>query len=354
VKFGLFYQLPCAPDQSEPARYNETIDQIIHADELGFDIAWLAELHFYRPFSIMPAPLVVAAAIARQTRRIRLGTAVTLLALHQPLRAAAEAATVDILSGGRFDFGVGRGTIALHFTGLNLPREESRTRFEEALEVIEKAWTRERFSHHGRHFQIPEVSLVPRPLQKPHPPIRVAANSAETAEFAGRLGYDVLVAAVINPIPGLYDHIRKYREALARAGHQADRRNVAALIFTYTAQSRAQARKEYEPSIMHYFRTVLDQVKLGGGGQSDNSYRYLQHVRENEGAMTWDGIERTMGIFGDPDECIGRINEIHEGSRINQIVCWFNPGGLIPHRDVMAAMERFADRVIPAVRKLGE
>jgi len=106
VKFGLFYQLPCAPDQSEPVRYQETIDQIILADELGFDIAWLAELHFFRAFSIMPGPLYLATAIAQRTKRIRFGTGVTLLPFHHPLRIAEEAAVVDILTGGRLDFGI--------------------------------------------------------------------------------------------------------------------------------------------------------------------------------------------------------------------------------------------------------
>src|ERR1700686_4715773 len=113
VKFGLFYQLPCAPEQSESARYNETVEQVILADEIGFDTAWLAELHFFRPFSIMPSPLIMATAIAQRTRRIRLGTAVSLLPFHHPLNIAEVAATVDILSGGRLDFGVGRGTIAV-------------------------------------------------------------------------------------------------------------------------------------------------------------------------------------------------------------------------------------------------
>jgi alkanesulfonate monooxygenase SsuD/methylene tetrahydromethanopterin reductase-like flavin-dependent oxidoreductase (luciferase family) len=133
VKFGLFYQLPCAPDQSEPTRYQETIEQIMLADELGFDIAWLAELHFFRPFSIMPGPLFVATAIAQRTRRIRFGTGVTLLPFHHPLRIAEESAVVDILTGGRLDLGVGRGTIALHFQGYNVSRDDSRTRFEETL-----------------------------------------------------------------------------------------------------------------------------------------------------------------------------------------------------------------------------
>ena len=353
MKFGLFYQLPCAPDQSEPVRYQETIDQIILADELGFDIAWLAELHFFRAFSIMPGPLYLATAIAQRTKRIRFGTGVTLLPFHHPLRIAEEAAVVDILTGGRLDFGIGRGTIAIHFQGYNVSRDDSRARFEETLEIIEKAWTNDRFSYTGTHYQIPEVATVPKPLQKPHPPLRIAANSPETAEFAGLRGYDVMVAAPINPTPGFFGHVSHYRDALARGGHRAAKRDLAALFFTCAADSVARARAEYEPSMMHYFRTIGEQARLGDGSQYEGSYQYLKQVRERAAKMTWDVVEAGMSIFGPPAECIRRINEIYEGARIDQLVCWFNPGGKIPHREVMASMERFATQVMPAVRNLG-
>jgi alkanesulfonate monooxygenase SsuD/methylene tetrahydromethanopterin reductase-like flavin-dependent oxidoreductase (luciferase family) len=126
MQFGLFYQLPCAPEQNEVTRYHETIEQIVYTDELGFDIAWLAELHFYRPFSILSSPLILATALAQRTRRIRLGTAVVLLPLQHPLRLAEDAATVDLLSQGRLEVGVGRGAIAIHFHGFNVPQDESR------------------------------------------------------------------------------------------------------------------------------------------------------------------------------------------------------------------------------------
>lgn len=354
MKFGLFYQLPCAPDQSEATRYQETAEQIILADQLGFDIAWLAELHFFRPFSIMPGPLYAAAAVAQRTRRIRFGTGVTLLPFHHPLRVAEEAAVVDILTGGRLDLGVGRGTIAVHFQGYNVAREESRARFEEALQIIEKAWTSERFSYTGKHYQVANVAVSPKPLQRPHPPIRIAANSPETAEYAGLHGYDILAASPINPMPGFFGHVRKYREALAHSSPAGANGDVAALFFTCPAESIAGARAEFEPSMMHYFRTIGEQARLGDRSQYEGSYQYLKEVRERAAAMTWEGVDHTMGVFGPPAECVRRINEIYEGGRINQLVCWFNPGGKIPHRDVMATMERFAARVMPAVRSLGE
>lgn len=354
MKFGLFYQLPCAPDQSESVRYGETVEQVIHADELGFDTAWLAELHFFRPFSVMPAPLIVATAIAQRTRRIRLGTGVSLLPFHHPLRLAAEAATVDILSGGRLDLGVGRGTIAVHFQGFNVSRDESRERFEESLEIIRQAWTTESFSYNGKYFQLPDTAVVPKPLQRPHPPLRIAANSPETAAFAGANGYDVLVASPINPMPGFFGHVERYRAALAQAGHPPAQRDVAALFFTHSSESVARTRAEFEPSMMHYFRTIGEQARRGDRSQYDGSYAYLKQVRDRVASMSWEMVADTMAVFGSPDQCIERIEEIYRGARINQLVCWFNPGGRIPHREVMAAMERFATRVIPAVRQLGQ
>jgi alkanesulfonate monooxygenase SsuD/methylene tetrahydromethanopterin reductase-like flavin-dependent oxidoreductase (luciferase family) len=354
VKFGLFYQLPCAPEESEAVRYRETVEQVVHADEIGFDVAWLAELHFFRPFSIMPTPLIMATAIAQKTRRIRMGTGVSLLPFHHPLRLAEEAATVDILSDGRLDLGVGRGTIAVHFQGFNVSREESRERFEESIEIIEKAWTTESFSYHGKHYEVPETAVVPKPIQRPHPPLRIAANSPDTAAFAGLKGYDVLVASPINPMPGFFDHVRSYREALTKAGHQAEKRDVAALFFTNTAESVARSRAEYEPSMMHYYHTIGEQALRGDRTQYEGSYAYLKQVRERAASMTWDVVNDTMGIFGPPEECIARIEEIYRTAKINQLVCWFNPGGKVPHREVLAAMERFATKVMPAVRKLGE
>lgn len=353
MKFGLFYQLPCSAEQSQPERYRETIEQIVLADQLGFDVAWMAELHFFRNFSIMPSPLMLAVAIAARTRRIRLGTAVTLLPFHHPLRAAEDAATADLLTGGRIEYGVGRGTIAVHFQGFGISRDESRERFEESLELIVRAWTDERVTYKGHHYQVDGIAVEPRPLQKPHPPLRIAANSPETAEFAGRKGYDVLVASPINPVPGFYEHIRAYRAAL-KAGARPDYAgDVAALFFVCPQTSRAAARAEAERSLLHYFRTIGEQALIGGRGQYEGSYAYLKQVRDRAAAMTYEMVDETMAVYGSPEQCIARINEIHRHSGIDQLVCWFNAGGLIPHRDVMATMERFAAHVLPAVRGLG-
>ncbi|HYU13378.1 MAG TPA: LLM class flavin-dependent oxidoreductase, partial [Stellaceae bacterium] len=188
MRFGFFDQLPCAPGYSERQRYQDIIGQIELGDHIGFDTVWLGELHFSRAFSILADPLMVLAAAAQRAPRIRLGTAVTLLPLHNPVKIAEEAAIADILSNGRLELGVGRGTAPLHYEGYGIPMEESRERFAEALDFIIAAWTSESFSFDGKYFHARDLTLTPRPVQSPHPPVRIAANSPDTFPFAAQRG----------------------------------------------------------------------------------------------------------------------------------------------------------------------
>ncbi len=352
MQFGLFYQLPCADSQAETVRYRETMEQITLADQLGFDCAWLAELHFFKPFSIMPSPLIVAAALAQHTQRIRLGIAVNLLPLYPPLRCAEDGATVDILSGGRLDFGVGRGAIPLHFSGFRIPREESRGRFEEALEIIRRAWTQERFSFKGRYYQVPEISVVPKPIQKPHPPIRIAANSPQTAAFAGREGYPIFVASVTNPLPKMREQVALYKQARAEGGHPFSARDLALLFVVFMGDGKKQAYRELEGSLTHYFRTVGRMVRLGERPREDDSYKYMRETQRRIEAFTPEEVERHVAILGSPGECLDKIYDLHQELGLGQLICWLNPGGLIPHRRVLALMERLATVVMPVLREL--
>ena len=358
MKFGLFYQLPCADTQTQPARYRETIEQVVHADKLGFNCAWLAELHFYKHFSIMSSPLIVATAIAQQTERIRLGIAVNLLPLWHPVRSAEEGATVDLLSNGRLEFGVGRGAIPLHFAGFDRSRDDSRGRFEESLDIIKQAWTHESFSYDGTYYQIPETCVVPKPLQKPHPPIRVAANSPETAVFAGKAGYPVFVASVTNPLPKMFEQVATYRRAWTEqpAPHDGDataKQDVSTMFFVYPGENLDQVRQTVEPSINNYFQSVLGMMTSGSSTQDDvESYRYTTELRRNLESITFEKVECSMAIFGSSRECVKRISTLHKELQMNELICWFNPGGLVSHDKVLAAMTRFADEVIPEVQDL--
>jgi alkanesulfonate monooxygenase SsuD/methylene tetrahydromethanopterin reductase-like flavin-dependent oxidoreductase (luciferase family) len=158
---------------------------------------------------------------------------------------------------------VGRGAIAIHFQGFNVPVEESRERFEEALTILERAWTQGTCAFAGTYWQVPDTAMPPKPLQTPHPPLRLAANSPETEAFAGARGYAVFAASVINPFPKLPEQIDIYRRAFQAAGHTGKQPNVAAMLPVHVVDSTARIRHEVEASLMYYFRTVTEQLRLG-------------------------------------------------------------------------------------------
>jgi len=344
MRFGFFDQLPCADIQSERQRLQDIIDQIVLGDEVGFDTVWLGELHFGRRSSILASPLMVLAAAAQRTKRIRLGTAVSLLPLHNPMKMAEEAATADVLSGGRLEFGIGRGTAPIHYVGYNIPQEESRERFEEALEVILKAWTNERFSYRGKYFQAEDLSVVPKPLQKPHPPLRLAANSPDTFAIGGRLGLPIFSSPLLNPPDKLHEHLAVHREAL----QPGVRQDVALMFSVHVSDSRAKAREECEASLMNFFKAAGERLRPLGE-KTIKSYEAFQQAVAKLERATYEKVER-MSVFGDPDYCVERIRALQQEFQMDEFIGYFNQGGLIDHSIVRRSMELFAKEVIPRCR----
>jgi alkanesulfonate monooxygenase SsuD/methylene tetrahydromethanopterin reductase-like flavin-dependent oxidoreductase (luciferase family) len=342
MRFGFFDQLPCDDTQSEQQRFHDILAQIELGDQLGFDAVWLGELHFGRRSSISASPLMILAAAAQRTKQIRLGTAVTLLPLHNPIKIAEEAATADILSGGRLELGVGRGTAPIHYTGYNVNQEESRERFEEALDVILKAWTQDTFSYQGKYFQAEELSVVPKPVQKPHPPIRLAANSPDTFTIAGRLGTPIFASPLINPPDKLREYLSVHREAL-QSGVKQD---VALMFPVHVSDSRAQARQECETSLMHFFKAAGERLKPLGSA-TIKSFEAFQQVLERLERVTYDGVDKRMGVFGDPAHCIERIKALQAEFQMDEFIGYFNQGGLVESATVRRSMELFATEVIP-------
>jgi len=172
MDFGLFTNFHIRKGMTQAEAFEESFSQVQAAEEMGVDSVWLAEHHFTPDRSVLASPLIIATAIAARTSRIRVGLAVQVLPLTNPLRIAEEAATVDHISQGRFDFGIGRSGLTKYYDGYNIPYSESRARFFEALDVIMKAWTQEEFSHQGEYYSYGQVKLVPKPYQEPHPPTR--------------------------------------------------------------------------------------------------------------------------------------------------------------------------------------
>jgi alkanesulfonate monooxygenase SsuD/methylene tetrahydromethanopterin reductase-like flavin-dependent oxidoreductase (luciferase family) len=342
MRFGFFDQLPRADWQSESQRYQDILAQIEWGDELGFDTAWLGELHFIPSFSCLASPLMILAAAAQRTKRIRLGTAVTLLPLHNPVKMAEDAATLDVLSNGRLEFGVGRGATPVYFAGYNVPQEESRERFEESLEVIRRAWTSERLSYEGKYFHVRDVRLTPQPVQKPYPPIRIAANSPDTFAIAGQLGLPIFASPLINPPDKLREYLTVHRNTLKGGGKQ----DVALAFPVHVADSRAQARKECEASLMHFFSMAGELIKPLATDPV-RSYEAYQQLQERVKQVTYDGIDRNVGIFGDPNYCVERIRALRNEFPMEEFIAYFNQGGLIDHATVGRSMKLFAREVIP-------
>jgi alkanesulfonate monooxygenase SsuD/methylene tetrahydromethanopterin reductase-like flavin-dependent oxidoreductase (luciferase family) len=350
MKFGFFFQLPCAPWQCERERYHETLAQIEHGDRLGFDTAWLAELHFFPEFSVMSAPLIVAAAAAQRTQRLRLGMAVSLLPLNDPIRLAEDAATVDILSDGRLEFGVGRGTNPLHYGGFNIPMAESRDRFTEALEFIVRAWTCERVTYEGKYYRARDLAVHPKPIQRPHPPIRIATNSSDTFPLAGQLGYPMFSSFIVVPLPRFRRDIAVYWRALEAAGHRRTGEEVALLFPVYVADSEEEAQTVPRRSIMHYFEVLGRRMAAGDADLDAATRERNKELQARLQRLTFEEVRDGVAIIGTAARCIERIRWLRDEFQLSQLICWFNPGGLLPADTVQRSMSRFAAQVMPLFR----
>jgi alkanesulfonate monooxygenase SsuD/methylene tetrahydromethanopterin reductase-like flavin-dependent oxidoreductase (luciferase family) len=171
--------------------YERAFDRIAIMDEAGYDCVWLAEHHF-NTYSVCPSINVMAAHVAARTRRLRIGMAVSLAAFYNPLRLAEEVALVDVLSGGRVNWGAGRGFDRTEFEAFQVPVEESSDRFRECVEIVLAAWRAERLSYAGRYWHYDGIEVLPKPLQSPHPPVWLAATSLESIRRAAEKGYDIL------------------------------------------------------------------------------------------------------------------------------------------------------------------
>src|SRR5262245_15689916 len=186
MKFGMFFLLQWPRERkTQDQVYGETLDQITLAEELGWDAVWIAEHHF-SDYGICPNIAVLAAAAAARTKRIRIGSGIVVTPFHHPLRIAEDWAMVDLISGGRLNLGLGRGYQKVEYDGFRIPQRESKERFQAALDVLNLAWQGEPFSYRGQFWQIDNVQTIPQPIQKPRPPIYVAAVSPESYDNLGR------------------------------------------------------------------------------------------------------------------------------------------------------------------------
>lgn len=345
MEFGMFHEFQWRKGQSEAEAFEESFAQVEAAERWGLDVLWLAELHIVQR-SVLAAPLNIASAIAARTKRIKIGTAVQVLPLCHPLRLAEEAATVDQISRGRLIFGVGRSGFPRTYEAYGVPYGESRERFFETLEIIKQAWTQPTFSYEGKYHRFRSVQLVPKPYQKPHPPIRVAATSADTFSAVGMLGYPIFAAVRLGTLSELGLYIREYRTAYAAAGHP-EAGEVYLRVPLYVADTPQQARSDSEESIMSFYRflgrELEDSATRAGVRAVEQRAERGQHLQN----VTYDEALRDKVIVGTPEMVADRLHGLRDELGLNGVLAELNCGGLIPHERVMKSLRLFCEKVIP-------
>ena len=337
MQFGVFYQIPCGENQTPADRYADAMAQVQLADQLGYDMAWLAELHFARRFSVMPAPLLMASALSQTTERIMLGTAVNLLPLHHPLRIAEEVATLDVLSGGRAVFGIGRGSNPNHYRGYGIPIEERNDRFVEGLDLALRAWTEDELDYHGQFYQAEGIRLEPKPIQQPYPPVYIASNGADTFPLVGSLGHSILVTPLIITVQGVSDGLANYRETLVKHGHDPSSVKVVVNVPVYVGETAESAKADFAPTVNNYLGTLRSMQNNSRG-----SGRAFQ--------IGYDDLYDELGAIGTPDQVAERLARFRELYQPQEIMCWFNIGGILTNEEVGRSMRLFAEEVMPRFR----
>jgi alkanesulfonate monooxygenase SsuD/methylene tetrahydromethanopterin reductase-like flavin-dependent oxidoreductase (luciferase family) len=230
-------------DRSVPLNsvYQTAIDRFSIMDQTGYDAVWLAEHHF-STFSVCPSVHMMGTMAASHTKRLRIGTAVSLAPFYNPLRLAEEVALLDVLSGGRVNWGAGRGFERSEFAAFGIPGEESAPRFHETVDIVLKAWISQRVTHHGRFFQYDGVEVLPKPLQTPHPPVWMAASSLSAIEWAAGQGHSILMDPHSSRAE-LVGKRRHYAAMLVEAGHDDAGRIIpmARLIAVDETEEKARA-----------------------------------------------------------------------------------------------------------------
>ncbi|MCH8826572.1 MAG: LLM class flavin-dependent oxidoreductase [Chloroflexi bacterium] len=378
MKLALQYEMQ-RPSLDDHLVLQETMEQCILADEVGFDYLWFVEHHFLTGFSASPCPDLVFAALSQRTKQIRLGLGVVILPYHHPNRVAERVAMLDHLSEGRVDFGTGRSA-PYELTGMGIDPRDSREMWEESLAMVPKIWASDLFSYEGKYWQVPERQVLPKPYQKPHPPIWVAALQPSTYDLAADKGIGVLAFGSSAP-SSLEPFVRAYKERVKNANP------VGAFINDQWASSTlgicleddAEAKQMGAQSLKNFFgpdrpyvqgqKDIYAQLLERWGGVPEhlqaNFSRYVALEGETEakenildysgGAAIankiWDEMDadtlcdRAVVIAGNPDSCIEALKK-HEATGIDQMMIMMQTES-IPHEKVMESIELFGKYVIP-------
>jgi len=350
MDFGIFMDLNRSRGLSQPEVFQEAFDLVDMAEEMGLDSVWLGESHFNPNRSVLSAPIVMASAIASRTKKLRVGMAVQVLPLINPLRIAEEAATVDQISQGRFEFGVGRSGNQRAYEVMGIPYEESRDRFQEALDIILEAWKGEPFSYEGKYYNIENATVSPSPYQQPHPPVRLASSSEDSFARVGRLGFPIFLSMRGMDVNDLETNLKDYRQAWREAGHPGDGGDISVRVPMYIGLTEEEAIQDPRESIDNYFarmRRLFDD-ESGGGDFARTAERRARSERLAK--MTYEEILETKVIFGTVDSVIHKLANFQETLGLSGFTAELNPGGLLPPEAVKRSLKLLTQEVMPAFR----
>jgi alkanesulfonate monooxygenase SsuD/methylene tetrahydromethanopterin reductase-like flavin-dependent oxidoreductase (luciferase family) len=343
--------------------YAEHLQAWEELDRLGYDGVGFNE-HHCSPYGLMNSPNLMAAAAAQRTKRLKLLIYGNLLPLHEPLRLAEELAMLDCMSNGRLISGFARG-IPREYQVHNVPLSESRERFEEAFDIVTRAWSEDVFSYSGKYWSYKDVSIWPRPIQQPRPPIMIPiVGSKESIEFAAK--HDIGIT------PGLAggglrdDIIKHYAKSLAAAGHRITPNHLSLALNAYVADTKAQAVKEVGPYHLYFNRTLFShgsftetaaQRQAGYVSQSSTDYvrpenqRAAALLREDFRGLTQEAFERQAENlpYGTPQEVAQRIIAAADAAGANMVQVGMNRGAM-PHEMFIEQIRRFAKDVLPILQ----
>jgi alkanesulfonate monooxygenase SsuD/methylene tetrahydromethanopterin reductase-like flavin-dependent oxidoreductase (luciferase family) len=348
MDFGLFYLMQRDDRWSERAVYDSGLEQMLAAEALGYSSVWIAEHHF-NDYGLCPAPPVLAAFLAARTRTLRLGMGVSLLPLHHPVDLAEQLAVLDVVSGGRLDVGIGRGGTLQDYDTFRSDRSDSRARVEEGIALIRKSWSGEPFDFAGRFHSAERLHVRPRPVQRPHPPLFIAANSEDSVHSAARLGLPTLSSFFV-PIEELQRRHRLYRELSLAAGRSkaevdALEDQAWGMRVVHVAPDRDAALRATEAPFMGYQRKMSVLRSEATGGTVPGSFdRSLLRLRAFS-----DYLADGWALIGTAAEVRDGLQKYLDATGYRHVLLLMALPGLATE-PAMRSMRLFADEVAPAMK----
>lgn len=367
MKFALFYEIPVARPWdagSEHRAYKDTLEQAVFAEQCGWDAFWTVEHHFLEEYSHCSNPEVLYGAIAARTSRMRLGYGVRLMPkpYNHPVRTAESVAVLDLISDGRVDFGTGRSSTRAELEGFDVDPHQTRAMWQEAIGHVVGCWTNDEYAFEGAHWRLPKRRVLPKPLQRPHPPIFGATSSDEGHRQIGELGLGLCSFAVGVPPEAVKQKIDIYRAAIATCREPLGKWvNDQAATFTMTlcAPTREEAQAVARESFEWYPKAGARLIGSLAGwmvetGRELGNYGYAGGLAEVDkaGGLEMLTLEYLTGagacVLGTPEDCYDACKR-YEAAGVDLLLCLVNPYE-IPHDKVMQTIELMGSRVLPKFR----